>query len=321
MVWDGCSNVRRTARPLCLRRDLSSTRRELLAWSVLAAGSLTFTRRAVAQTRPARIVAAGGGVTEILYALGCGERIAGVDSLSLYPTEARAKPNVGFFTQLSAEGLLALRPDLVVAIGAAGPPDVLKQLADAGVRVEIIAEQHGETAVSARIGRIGALVGEDAKARTLVAEVEAGFRALSGLRAEIAAPKRVLVVVGAVAGKLMVAGRDTAGHAMIALSGNINAAAALSGLKPLSDEGAIGAAPDLVVMMQGRDSPAALKALLVTAPLSHLAAVQSGAVLPMDGLYLLSFGPRTPAAARDLLLAAHPALAGRAARLAAQTGG
>src|SRR5215207_8192946 len=71
---------------------------------------------------PARIVSIGGAITEILYALGFDDRLAGVDSTSLYPAAAlRDKPNVGYMRQLSAEGVLGLNPSLVLAAQGSGP--------------------------------------------------------------------------------------------------------------------------------------------------------------------------------------------------------
>src|SRR3954447_19880065 len=65
---------------------------------------------------PARIVSIGGAITEILYALGFEDRLARVDSTTLYPAAAlRDKPNVGYMRQLSAEGVLGLNPSLVLA--------------------------------------------------------------------------------------------------------------------------------------------------------------------------------------------------------------
>ncbi len=59
---------------------------------------------------PSRIVSIGGAITEILYALGFEDRIAGVDATSLYPPSAlRDKPNVGYMRQLSPEGVLGLQ--------------------------------------------------------------------------------------------------------------------------------------------------------------------------------------------------------------------
>ncbi|MEM6555336.1 MAG: ABC transporter substrate-binding protein, partial [Pseudomonadota bacterium] len=70
-----------------------------------------------------RIVSVGGDVTEIIYALGEGDRIAATDSTSVYPLKALATPKVGYVRNLSAEGVLSVEPDLILISGAAGPAD------------------------------------------------------------------------------------------------------------------------------------------------------------------------------------------------------
>ncbi|MGJ0533075.1 hypothetical protein HUN39_15415 [Methylocystis sp. FS] len=61
------------------------------------------------ERQPNRIVAIGGAVTEILYALGQQNRIAAIDATSQFPPEAlKKKPNVGYFRALSAEGVLSI---------------------------------------------------------------------------------------------------------------------------------------------------------------------------------------------------------------------
>src|SRR5690606_21667121 len=92
-------------------------------------GSAVLTLGAAAQEQPQKIVSIGGGVTETLYALGAQDRIVAVDTTSLYPQEAlETKPNVGYMRALSAEGVLALSPDLILMDGAAGPPEALELL-------------------------------------------------------------------------------------------------------------------------------------------------------------------------------------------------
>ena len=97
-----------------------------------------------AQSQPAadtsRIVTLGGSVTEIVYALGAGDQVVGVDASSVYPEAATEKPSVGYFRQLPAEGVLSLDPSLVLALEGTGPPTVLDQLRSAGVRVEVISD-------------------------------------------------------------------------------------------------------------------------------------------------------------------------------------
>lgn len=81
----------------------------------------------VAATPERRIISAGGAITEVLYALGREAEIVGVDSTSQHPAEAlQTKANVGYLRALGAEGVLSLKPNLVIATDGAGPPDVLR---------------------------------------------------------------------------------------------------------------------------------------------------------------------------------------------------
>jgi iron complex transport system substrate-binding protein len=91
----------------------------LFCWCLIASGPLA------AQQTPKRIVALGGEITEIVYQLGAAERLVGRDTTSTYPAEANELPDVGYFRQLGAEGVLSLQPDLVLATESAGPPEVL----------------------------------------------------------------------------------------------------------------------------------------------------------------------------------------------------
>lgn len=82
-----------------------------------------------------RIVSIGGDVTEIAFALGAGDDVIARDSTSLHPEAVKKLPDVGYMRQLNAEGILALKPTLVLTTELAQPALVLKQLADSGVKV------------------------------------------------------------------------------------------------------------------------------------------------------------------------------------------
>ncbi len=167
------------------------SRRALLA--AAAAGALA-PRTAAAQAAT-RIAALGGAVTEILYRLGAGGRIVAVDTTSLYPPEAlREKPNVGYLRALSAEGVLAQQPDLIIAAEGAGPPAVLTQLREAGLRVETVTEPPSPEGVLDKIETVGRLAGLEREAETLEAEVRTRFADLAVRRARIARTARAHVV-------------------------------------------------------------------------------------------------------------------------------
>lgn len=79
-------------------------------------------------TAAERIVVAGGSLTELIYAMGAGERVVGVDETTSYPPETAKLPHIGYWKQLSSEGILSLRPDSVITWQDAGPQIVLDQL-------------------------------------------------------------------------------------------------------------------------------------------------------------------------------------------------
>ncbi|MGP8232021.1 MAG: hemin ABC transporter substrate-binding protein [Methylovirgula sp.] len=272
--------------------------------------SLATTRLATASA-PApsqRIVAIGGAITETLYALGEEQKIVGVDTTSLYPPQAlHAKPNVGYFRAFSAEGVLSLKPTLVIAAAAAGPEDSIKLLNEARIPVVRLPDDFTAAGVEAKITTIGHLTQTDEKAAALSKTVTLGFAQLTALRAKVHEPARVLFIIAMQGGRPLAAGSGTAADAMIALAGGLNVARGFAGYKQMSDESIVAAQPDVVVMMANGKPPArdeifALPAFKTTPAAAH------GRLVALDGLYLLGFGPRTPQAAKDLFAAFYPGL-------------
>ncbi|MCJ2139793.1 hemin ABC transporter substrate-binding protein [Methylobacterium sp. E-066] len=285
------------------------SRRALLT---AAATAVLAPRGAAAVESTARIASLGGAVTEILYRIGAGPRIVAVDTTSLYPPEAlREKPNVGYLRALSAEGLLACGPDLVIAADGAGPPPVLAQLREAGLRVETVTEPPSPEGVLDKIAVIGRLAGLEHEAEALAAEVRAHFAAVAARRARIDTPARAIVVLSLQGGRTVVGGAGSTADGILTLAGITNAAAGVAGFKPMTDEAIVAAAPDAVVMMQNGPEPP--KPETVFAPdtaLGRTPAAAQGRLIAMDGLYLLGFGPRTPQAATELMRAIYPGLPG-----------
>ena len=117
---------------------------------------------------PARIVSIGGAITEILYALGLEDRLAGVDATSLFPAAAlRDKPNVGYMRQLSAEGVLGLNPSLVLAMQGSGPKETMDVLEAAKVPLVLVPETYSEQGLLDKIKLVGHAMGADARAACL----------------------------------------------------------------------------------------------------------------------------------------------------------
>ena len=255
-----------------------------------------------------RIVALGGAVTEIVYALGAQAQLVAVDTTSLQPPEAlKEKPNVGYVRALSAEGILSTRPTLVVAIDGAGPADALKLVEGAGVRLARVPDEPTPEGVARKIEQVGALVGREAEAGRLAAGVRARFAALDAERARLGRPVRALFVLAVQNGRVMVGGRNTTADSMLRLAGAENAGAGIDGFKLMTDEALIASAPDVVVMMQGGGAGhAGADAVLALPGLAGSPAAAGKRLVTFDGLYLLGFGPRAPEAADALMRAFYP---------------
>jgi iron complex transport system substrate-binding protein len=263
-----------------------------------------------AQTIDARqIVTIGGSVTEIVYALGLQDRIVGVDTTSLYPSEAQKNAaSVGYMRALSAEGILSLKPGAVLAIDGSGPPAALKLVADAGVPLTFIPDEPSADGVVAKIETLGRLLGEATRAAKLAEETRARFDLIAAMRAKISKPARVLFVLSLQNGKPMVGGHGSGADAIIRLSGAVNAAEGVEGYKPMTDEALIAAAPDVILKMTNGNLVGAADEMFALPSFAATPAAAKKALVAMDGNYLLGFGPRTPDALHDLMAALYPDL-------------
>jgi iron complex transport system substrate-binding protein len=256
-----------------------------------------------------RIVSIGGAVTETIYALGLEGRIVGVDTTSLYPPEAlKRAPNVGYMRALSAEGILSLKPTWVIAIDGSGPPAALKLVSEAGVPLTMIHDDPSPDGVAAKIETIGKLLEAEDKAVALAQETRARFALVEHMRPQTPRPPRVLFLLSLQNGRPMVGGRGTAADSIIRLAGGANAADAIEGYKPMTDEGVIAAAPDVILKMNNGNMVGAPDDIFSLPAFAATPAAAKRALIGMDGLYLLGFGPRSPDAVRELMAALYPDL-------------
>ena len=259
-------------------------------------------------TAASRIIAIGGDITEILYAIGAEKRIIAVDATSQFPPEAlKEKKNVGYMRALSTEGVLSVDGDLIIASDRSGPPEVVKALKSApGAYIEL-ADDFSPAGVANTTRQVARAVGLDATGEDLAARIEGDFAKLAELRKQIGKPARVLFVLNVVNGRVMVGGSNSSADAILKLAGAENAAATINGYKPISDEALVEARPDAIVSMSRAGNHDTGQVASIRG-LSASPAVQNKRVIEMDGLYLLGFGPRAPAAALDLMRRLYPQL-------------
>jgi iron complex transport system substrate-binding protein len=251
-----------------------------------------------------RILSVGGAVTEVLYELGVADRIIAVDSTSQFPPVAlKTHKNVGYFRALSTEGVLSVAPDLIVASDKAGPPEVVRALKSSGIEYFEVNDDPTPEALAARVKAIAGKVGKAAAGEDLVKQIEKGFADLAEARARLPRTPSALFVLSVQGGRAIIGGTDTTADVMLKLAGATNAASSLKGFKPISEESIVAMDPEAIVLM-GRSSGPGIGSDVLKLP--GVAATRAGRdrrVVEMDGLYLMGFGPRAPAAATDLMRA------------------
>jgi len=280
-------------------------RRAVIGLAALSLAGLS-TMAGAEDTKPldaARLVTIGGAVTEIVYDLGLGDRVIARDTTSSYPEQATKLPDIGYMRQLSAEGVLSVNPSAILMIEGSGPQATLDVLAKAAVPLVTIPEGYDRAAIVAKIMAVGKALGAEAKADELAAKVGADIDAAAAIGAAVPDDKRkrVLFVLSIANGKIMAAGAHTAADGILKLAGATNAASGFHGYKALNDEAIIDAKPDLILMMdQGGPSAASDADILANPAVALTPAGKSKALLRMNSLTLLGFGPRTAEAIRAL---------------------
>lgn len=251
-----------------------------------------------------RVLAIGGSVTEIAFALGQGDRLVARDSTSTYPDAVGTLPDVGYMRALSPEGVLSVAPDLILAEDGAGPPETIAVLEQAGVPFRTMPEGHDPATLRTKIATVAAALGVPDAADSVIDRLDGDLARLDEAIARVGQPRRVMFILSVQGGRIMAAGQDSGADAIIRLAGAQNAVQGFSGYKPLTDEAISAANPDAIVMMtpsEARsDHDAADADLLAMPAIATTRAARDGAVIRMDGLYLLGFGPRTGRAALDL---------------------
>lgn len=249
----------------------------------------------------ARIVAIGGSVTEIVYALGQEKRLTARDSTSVYPQAAFSLPDVGYMRQLSPEGVLSVNPDAIIALEGSGPREAVEVLKKASIPFVTVPEKFNRDGIAEKIRIVGHALGEEEKAAALARSVETDIDAAEALTAKISERKRVLFILSMQGGKILASGTGTAADGMIAMAGGKNVIGEFTGYKQLSDEAVINAKPEIILIMDRGGGQGIVDAELFTHPaIASTPAGQARKLIRMDGYYLLGFGPRTAAAIRDL---------------------
>lgn len=243
-----------------------------------------------------RLVVAGGSLTELVYAIGAGDRVVGVDETTTFPPETANLPHIGYWKQLSSEGILSLRPDRFITWQDAGPALVLEQLRTHKVKVLTLPRVPATVEqMYANIHTLSKELGEQQKGDELVNSLRQRLEQVARRNAQVK-PVNALFILSAGGSAPQVAGQGSVADAIITLAGAHNVAQH-SQYKAYSAEALIAANPEVIVVTTQMGD---ISRLAAVAGITHTAAWKNQRIIAIDQALILGMGPRVADAVESL---------------------
>ncbi len=259
---------------------------------------------------PQRIISLSPSNTEILFALGLGDRVIGVTEFCNYPPEAAEKAKVGGYSTVSIEKVIALKPDLILASYGNGE-EIIGNLRSFGYPVVALHSENLDR-VLADIRLVGQATGAEANATELVGDLEKRIGAVEARIGTVQERPTVAHVIWN--DPIYVSGNGTFQNELIRKAGGVNAFSSVEGWKSVGIEDFILADPDVLIvntgsgMSGGEDS---LAQFFLNEPrFSGVSAIRDGRVYLVDSDTVDRAGPRIVDALELFAESIHPLRAG-----------
>ncbi len=222
---------------------------------------LLFTVLASTSFAMQRVISTDGSATELLFALGLQNRLIAVDVSSQLPPDHVPLPNIGYHRNLSAEGLLSLRPDLVVGSSHMGPSPAVRALLTAGVSLLRLKSPLTPLQLQNNIHELAATFNKQEEATHLIAALH---QDLAGIQSHDFSHLRAAFLLRMNTG-LRLAGTETSGDAFIQLLGASNIASFVN-YQNANMEALLAEAPD-ILLIADKGAHASVNELLNDTPI------------------------------------------------------
>ncbi|OGO32497.1 MAG: hypothetical protein A2Z29_06765 [Chloroflexi bacterium RBG_16_56_11] len=260
----------------------------------------------LATTTPQRIISLAPSNTETLYALGLGDRIAGVTEYDNYPPEAQDKPKVGGFSDTNIEVVVAMEPDLVLAAEIHGSK-IIPQLEARGLTVVALNPKTLDEVLDA-ITLVGKITSQEKEAGDLTKDMQKRIKSVTDKTGRLTEEQKPRVFYVVWHDPLMTAGSGTFIDELISKAGGANIAGDLSDYADISLEAVVAADPQIMVagvgMGTGEDLP--LQFLKTESRLGDTEARRSARIYPIDTDIVGRAGPRITDALEEFARIIHP---------------
>ena len=253
-----------------------------------------------------RIITAGSAMTETVCALGLCDKIIASDRTSLYPAKIQDLPSIGYRSSISAEGIISLKPTLVIAEEFYVDETVLAQIKSTGIKLISIKRSYNLEGTKNLIREISLAVNKKTEGEKLIAKIESQIAEANAIIKKSKTTPRVLCVYNRGTSSIDAAGTKTFSD-ILPYVGAVSAVTGVDGYKPLNAEAMIAANPDYILFFEsGLESLGGVKGALEIQGVTQTAAGKKQQILAMEGIKLSNFGPRFGEAVKELTLLIHP---------------
>ena len=252
-----------------------------------------------------RIVPLSGSLSEIVFTLGLGDRVVARDITATF-AQAEKLPVVTRNHDVSAESVLSLGPDLVLAEAATGPAEAMGQIRAAGIPVLVVAPARGLADVGPRIGAVARALGVPAAGKELTQRSEERIAAVrKEVPGDAGAPRVAFLYLRGSASVYLIGGKGSGATSLLEAAGAVDAGAE-SGLRKdftaITTEALAQAAPEaILVMSKGLESVGGIDGLVRIPGVAQTPAGMDRRVVSVEDGVLLNYGPRTDAVLRSIV--------------------
>lgn len=255
-------------------------------------------RNVTLEKKPEKIVSLTPSNTEILFALGLGDSIVGVDKYSNYPEQANSIKKVGDFNGPNIELIAELKPDLVVA-GGDIQEDAIKKLENLGIPV-ISSEAGGLEDLYKNIDVLGKATDTQQEAQELITKLKNNIQSIAQKVASLNKPK---VYFNVDINGFYTAGKGTFISQLIEMAGGKNVADDVEGWPQYSVEKIIEKNPDIIITTEHAGTIDDIKKI---SALKNINAVKDGKIYSLDADIINRIGPRVDQALEEMAKVIHP---------------
>jgi iron complex transport system substrate-binding protein len=273
-------------------------------------GCVRFGKKETDAKKNIRIVCVSKHLTEMLFALGKGNNIIACDLTSTFPDSAKLLHTVGYHRALNPEGIISMKPDIVIHSNDIGPANVIPQLEKIGLSVKTFGAANTYDSAKLVLAELGKYFGAEAKADSIIHKMDNDMQKVSQLTKSIKDTPSVMIIHYGQATNVffVMSGRNGAGDKMIRLAGGKTAAYDSKGARQISAEAVAAANPDIIIATNfGFDKMGGTIDKFKLVPGVGLTnAAKNNRVYRFEEHDLVYFGPRTGENVLKLLNLIHP---------------